>query len=330
MDGPRIKGYLLLLAGMSLVGVYVALSRPLTAAFPVFLLAWLRFGIAALALLPWTIPWLRAAPAAPRFAEWRTLLPMSLFGNFLFSIFMLQGVAMTSAATAGVILATLPAVVALLGAALLRERLDGRQRIAVGLAVAGVAVLAAAGPAGGSAAAVASANATASAATVGPSGAGPVAGALLVLACVFCEAVYVVLGRRLAGRMSPMRISAAINVVGLALMTPFGLAQALRFGFGAVAPETWALLVFYALAASVASTWLWLSGLRQVPASQAGVFTIAMPLAASLVGTAWLGEAFGGAQALALACAVAGIALIARSDSGTSRVAAARPPTGQS
>jgi drug/metabolite transporter (DMT)-like permease len=318
MDGPRIKGYLLLLAGMSLVGVYVALSRPLTAAFPVFLLAWLRFGIAALALLPWTVPWLRAAPAVPRFAEWRTLLPMSLFGNFLFSIFMLQGVSMTSAATAGVILATLPAVVALLGAALLRERLDGRQRIAVGFAVAGVAVLAAAGPAGGGAAAVAS------------SGAGSVAGALLVLACVFCEAVYVVLGRRLAGRMSPMRISAAINLVGLALMTPFGLPQALRFDFGAVATATWALLAFYALAASVASTWLWLSGLRQVPASQAGVFTIAMPLAASLVGTAWLGEAFGGAQALALGFAVAGIALIARSDSGTSRVASARPPTGQS
>jgi drug/metabolite transporter (DMT)-like permease len=324
MDGPRLKAYLLLLSGMSLVGVYVALSRPLTAAFPVFLLAWLRFGIAALALLPWTIPWLRAAPAAPRFADWRTLLPMSLFGNFLFSIFMLQGVAMTSAATAGVILATLPAVVALLGAALLRERLDGPQRIAVGLAVAGVAVLAAAGPAGGSAAPGATAGAASGA------GAGSVTGALLVFACVCCEAVYVVLGRRLAGRVSPMRISAAINLVGLALMTPFGLAQALRFDFGSVPPATWALLAFYALAASVASTWLWLSGLRRVPASQAGVFTIAMPLAASLVGTAWLGEAFGAAQALALACAVGGIALIARSDSGTPRVAAARPPTGKS
>ncbi|GAA4401060.1 DMT family transporter [Quisquiliibacterium transsilvanicum] len=251
---------------------------------------------------------------------------MSLFGNFLFSIFMLQGVAMSSAATAGVILATLPALVALLGAAVLRERLDGPQRAAVGLAVAGVAVLAAAGPDGGSAAAGAAAGATAAPS----SGAGSVAGALLVFACVCCEAVYVVLGRRLAGRMTPMRISAAINLVGLSLMTPFGLAQALRFDFGAVAAPTWALLAFYALAASVASTWLWLSGLRQVPASQAGVFTIAMPLAASLVGTAWLGEAFGGAQALALAFAVAGIALIARSDSGTPRVAEARPPTGQS
>jgi len=38
---------------MSLVGGYVALSKPLVAAFPVLLLAWLRFGIAALAMPHW-------------------------------------------------------------------------------------------------------------------------------------------------------------------------------------------------------------------------------------------------------------------------------------
>ena len=210
-------------------------------------------------------------------------------------------------------------MVALLGRMLLGERLERRQRIAVGLAIAGVVVLAVAAPGGGAlagpgAAATAGAEAPGAEApgAAAATGAGALVGALLVFACVGCEAVYVVLGRRLAGVMSPMSISAAINLVGLALMTPFGLGQALAFEFGAVAPATWGLLVFYALAASVGSTWLWLSGLRQVPASQAGVFTMAMPLSASLAGTAWLGEPFGAAQALALACAVAGIALIAR------------------
>jgi hypothetical protein len=37
---------------MALVGSYVALSKPLAAAIPVFLLAWLRFGIGALAICP--------------------------------------------------------------------------------------------------------------------------------------------------------------------------------------------------------------------------------------------------------------------------------------
>ena len=185
-------------------------------------------------------------------------------------------------------------------------------------AVTGVAVLALAGPAG----------APSSEAAGG--GGQSFAGALLVLACVCCEAVYVVLGKRLTERMPPMRISAAINLIGLALMTPPGLAQAMGFDFAAVAPATWGLLVFYSLSASMFSTWLWLSGLRQVPASHGGVFTIAMPLAASLVGVTWLGEPFGGAHAVALGCAAAGIALIARPVSGTRRITGAPPPTGKS
>ena len=36
---------------MSFVGSYVALSKPLVAVLPVFLLAWLRFGIVGAAML---------------------------------------------------------------------------------------------------------------------------------------------------------------------------------------------------------------------------------------------------------------------------------------
>ena len=45
--------YLCLGASMALVGSYVGLSKLLVAVFPVFLLAWLRFGIAAIAMLHW-------------------------------------------------------------------------------------------------------------------------------------------------------------------------------------------------------------------------------------------------------------------------------------
>lgn len=278
---------------------------------------------------------------------------MSFFGNFLFTIFMLQGVSMTSAATAGVILSTLPAVVALLGWLVLGERLAARGRAAVLLAVAGVAVLALGagepgagggsvqpGTAPGAGTGAGDPGATSMSSPMGapaqtpagtaenpgadpgagaPGGTSPhsLAGALFVLACVFCEAVYVILGKRLTATMPPMRISAAINLIGLVLMTPFGLAQARGFDFGALGAGTWALLVFYALSASVFSTVLWLSGLERVPAGHAGVFTIAMPLAASAVGIVWLGEPFGAAHAVALACAATGIGLIARPLSGT-------------
>ncbi|HEU0203933.1 MAG TPA: DMT family transporter, partial [Burkholderiaceae bacterium] len=104
--GPRpvSRGvaFVCLFASMALVGTYVALSKPLTAAIPVFALALLRFGIAAVAMLPWTT----RAPGEPVLTalERRQLFVMSFFGNFLFSVCMLYGISLTTATAAGVIL----------------------------------------------------------------------------------------------------------------------------------------------------------------------------------------------------------------------------------
>lgn len=81
------------------------------------------------------------------------------------------------------------------------------------------------------------------------------------------------------------------------------------FDFAAVAPGSWLLLLFYALAASVWTVWLWMTGLKGVPASQAGVFTVMLPVSAALVGVGVLGESVGAAQLAAFTLALAGVAL---------------------
>lgn len=306
MPSSRALGYALLFSGMALVGTYVALSKPLTAEIPVFLLASLRFGIAAIVMLPW----LRTSPtdAALDAPILRTLFVQSFFGNFLFSITMLFGVSMTTASSAGVILSTLPAVVAILSWLFLRERLDRRVWLAVGLAILGISALTILRSAGmdGGAGIQGVAGTQGGVATPGDS----LTGNLLIFACVWCEATYVILGKKLTPLLSAKRISALINVIGLALMLPFGLWQARSFDFSALSANTWLLLIFYSVSASMISTWLWLSGLKSVPASHSGVFTIALPLAACVVGVVWLNEVFSLAHALAFACASAGLVLI--------------------
>ena len=73
-------------------------------------------------------------------------------------------------------------------------------------------------------------------------------------------------------------------------MTPFGAYAALHFDFAGVQPGIWMLLVFYSLAASVWTVWLWMTGLKVVPAAQGGVFTVMLPVSAALVGVFVLGE----------------------------------------
>lgn len=290
---------------MSLVGSYVALSKPLTGAFPVFILATLRFAIAALAMLPWLAR--GAGEAELSRGDRIKLFWQSFFGNFLFSICMLYGVALSSATSAGIVMSLIPAAVALLSRFFLREGLSRRAIAALVLAV--LAILAVN---------MTHALSAPTAADRAPAQADRwlmALGTALLLAAVFCEAVYVVIGKQLSGRVSAKRVSAQLNLIGLALMAPLGvisyLAIAPRFDFAAVGLAQWLLLLFYALAASQWSVWLWITGIKDVPAAHAGVFTVALPIASTLVGVALLGEAVTIGHGIALACAVAGIGLIA-------------------
>ncbi|HEU6453940.1 MAG TPA: DMT family transporter, partial [Roseateles sp.] len=133
------RAYALLAASTSLVGSYVGLSKLLVAAFPVFLLAGLRFGAAALLMLPWLK---KPAHEAPLDARSRGLLFLESFlGNFLFSICMLFGVSLTSAVSAGVIMASIPAAVAVASWLFLRERITVRIGLAIGCAAIGIGLL---------------------------------------------------------------------------------------------------------------------------------------------------------------------------------------------
>ncbi len=288
----------MLAASMALVGSYVGLSRLLVAVLPVFLLAWLRFGIAAVAMVHWVRRAPGEAPLSPH--DRRLLFWESFLGNFLFSVCMLFGVQLTSAVSAGVVMAAIPAAVALLSRWWLGERIRGRTQAAIACAALGIGVLAISrAPAAGTVAGTATAQSPGMV----------LLGHALLLGAVFCEAAYVVIGKRLTGSVAPRRISALINLWGLALVTPLGLWQALQFDFASVGADTWGLLVFYALAASMATVWLWMKGLAHVPAPQAGVFTVFLPITAAAVGVLFLGEPFGPGHAVALVMALAGLLL---------------------
>lgn len=285
----RPLAYLCLALSMSLVGSYVALSKPLAAIFPVMLLAWLRFGIGVFAMLSW----LRPPTHEPLLSKQSKLLLFleSFFGNFLFTLCMISGVTMTSAVTAGVTMAAIPAVVAIMSWLFLRETIKGRTWAAIALAAAGIGL-----------------NALSKENESGlVSDSRQALGQLLLIAAVLCEASYAVIGKKLTASVSPKRITALINLWGFALSTPMGLYLALQFDFSSVSLPSWGLLLFYALAACVWSVWLWMTGLRAVPAAQAGVFTVLLPISAALVGMLVLGEHIGSTQVLAFGIALTSI-----------------------
>lgn len=310
---PTAWAYGCLGLSMALVGSYVALSKPLLAVFPVFLLAGLRFAVGAVAMATW----LRRPPTeAPLTGQTRWLLFLESFlGNFLFSICMLFGMRYSSAVAAGLIMSAIPAVVALLSWVFLRERMTWKTWAAIGCAAVGMVLFSLSKPELESQ----YSRAPGSFFSINLEW----LGYALLLGAVLCEAAYAVIGKTLSGRMGARRISALINLWGLGLVLPLAVWAGWSFDFGAVAAPMWALLVFYGLAASVGTVWLWMTGLKTVPASRAGVFTVMLPISAALTGVLVLGESLTLLQGVAFGLALAGVVLATRPDAAAPAAAAA-------
>lgn len=80
-----------------------------------------------------------------------------------------------------------------------------------------------------------------------------------------------------------------------------------RLDWGAATP-----LVFDAVATSVVTVWLWMTGLKHVPAASAGVFAVMLPISAAAVVVAVLGEPCGAVHAVAFVLALVGVVLALR------------------
>jgi drug/metabolite transporter (DMT)-like permease len=275
---------------MLLVGSNVGVGKSIVAFIPVSLFALLRFVIAMAVLWPLLRP---SKMKRVRRDEWVNLFLQALFGTFMFTLLMLNGVQRTSAVAAGVITSTIPAVVGLFSWFFLKERPNGRALVSIALAIIGVVVI----------------NVAQNAPGANGASESSFAGNLMVLGAVCCESFYVILSRRLTQTLPAIDICAYTHGFGLLLMLPLGLPALFSFDYASVGAGTWTLVLWYGLSASIFSFWLWMKGIRHVDGSLAGVFSAVLPIAAAVYGIAFLGERPTLAHGVALACVVAGIAL---------------------
>ena len=286
MSSTRLAAALSLIAAMTLTGANVAFGKAVVASFPIYVFVLFRFMVSCLALML-----IAPTESGPRLKDMsrgaqRDLVLMSLLGMVGFTVLMFEGLKRTSAADAGIITATLPAVVALLGVVVMCDRLSRVQTAAVALAIAGLLLVQTWGA---------------------RAGASSVVGNLLVGGAVLCEASFVLLGKRLAPPYRPLRLALGANVVGLVLAVPLAATQLPAFDARAIPLEMWALGIWYSLAASVICLWLWYRGLPHVETWLAGLATAAIPVAALATSALYLGETIGPVRLAGAALVIAGI-----------------------
>lgn len=265
-----LLAYLMLASSMMLVGANVPVAKLLAEALPIPLIACLRCLLACMVL--WPLMRLVERPRGmPAPAVMGNLFWQAAFGTALYNAGLLAGLRFTSALEGGLVLATLPAVVAVGSALWLRERLGVRAWAAAALAGVGMAAINAVRAGGGE---------------------GSLVGNALVFAGVIGEAVYVLLAKRNAGRIGVITAAFWMQAFSAGQLLPFAALSLPWLAPGAASPLNVALLVFHSLTASVLCLLLWYGGLRRASASVAGVFSAFLPATAAVLAVLVLGEAF--------------------------------------
>jgi|SRR5262245_29132940 len=124
----RLTAMLSLTGAMVLTGANVVLGKVIVAELPVYVFMVFRFLVSSAALSA-----LVGREEGPKLSQMGgrhlcDLTVMALFGMIGFTALMFEGLKRTSASDAGIVTATLPAVVALMGLAVRRERACRRRR----------------------------------------------------------------------------------------------------------------------------------------------------------------------------------------------------------
>jgi len=245
-----------------------------------------RMLIGAILLLiaaRWVTGSLRVDPAD----RWRCVvlgLCMAAFQATYFSAVTLVGIA-TAALIA---ICSAPLLITGLAAAALGERLTARVGSALAMGVIGTALL-----------------------IVGPRAAADVsvrfvAGVLLALGASLAYALYVVVAKATLARTPPLPLAAAnFGVAALALAPVLAGADV-----GRQVALGWPWLLYLGAVTTAGAYAIYTIGLRDVPASAAGVASLAEPLTATLLGVVLFGERLGTAGVIGAVLLFTALALL--------------------
>jgi len=287
----NLKVYAMLFFGMVCFGSATPVSKLVVQDFSVFIGGGLRVLMAFLILLPFV--------KLKRILDFKgkdawLLIGIGVIGVVGFTAFLLYGMQMVSGVTGSIIMSSTPAITAGLSFIFFKDKFGWKKGVAIALAVGGVLAL----QLGGN-----------SSSEEGNS----IIGILLVLAAIFCEAGYTLMGKALTKDFKPVSIAAFSALIGFLAFLPPALFEYRSGVFADVPAEGWWALIFYGAGTMGLGSVLWYRGVQKVEGSTAAGFMGVMPLSALLLSYWLLGEQFEWIHLLGFGLVFAGVILIIQS-----------------
>lgn len=293
---------LFLTGAFFLAGTSVITARFLSGKLGIFTISAVSLFFASAALLPFRLKSMCATLKSFRARDYLLVFFQAVFGIFLFRMFLLLGVARTSAFEAGLLTGATPAVTVLLARLILKERLNPFKLAGLAGTCLGIVLL----------------QADLSKGVLFSWQ--HIAGNLLVLCAAVCESVFNVFSRKESVRRAeagshdtnPLDRTAFVTVIAFFLcLIPACFAESAA-GLDTLPLECWLALLWYGLMATVAAFICWYAGISRCDAGTAAAFSGLMPLTSFVLSVILLREIAGFSQWIGGLLVILGILSISR------------------
>jgi drug/metabolite transporter (DMT)-like permease len=216
------------------------------------------------------------------------LLWLGFVGHCCYQFCFVAGVAATSVSNAALIIGATPVSVAVLSAALGRERIGPLHWLGAAISVSGIYFVIGLGASfGGS----------------------TLTGDLLVLVSVGCWTAYTLGATRLIARHSPLYVTGMTMVIGGVPYVLLALPSLIRLDWAAPASWTWIALVLSAIFALNIAYLIWYTAVQKIGPSRTAIYSNVVPIAAMAVATVWLGEPLTHTKLIGATAVLTGVAL---------------------
>lgn len=283
-------GYGWVLLAVLLFSTIEVVSKWMSPLRPPLQLAFLRFFIAGLVLLPFAIAGLRRRGVKPGRKDAAIFAGLGLIGVTCAIGAFHTAIAFLPANQAAILFSGNPVFVAILAPAVLGERLDRRRLGALLLGLAGTAAFLW---------------------DRGHLSIRAASGVVFMLGAMFAFALFTILSKKVTPRYGAIAIVSLASLAGsLALLPMTWLHDGCPFRV-MTAPH-WAAIAYLALVATAAAYAAWFHGLRHLEASHATLLFFVKPVAASALAWVVLGERLGWLSAVGAAMILAATAVALR------------------
>jgi len=216
------------------------------------------------------------------------LAGLGLVGHFAYQLSFVGGVARTSVANSSLIIGATPVSIAIVSAALGKERVSWMHWLGAAVSAVGIWIVV------GMGAGIGGASLT---------------GDLMILASVACWTTYTVGASSLLRRHSPLFVTGTSMAMGAIPYVLVTIPQMADVNWAGVSAWTWWALVFSSLFALCLAYLIWYAAVQKIGMARTSIYSNLVPISAMSVAALWLGEPLTAQKLAGAALVLGGVAL---------------------